>query len=181
MLWIAMPNRRPVRPIPHNSATDWIAHAIGTVGFSGHLPGAPGTWGTFATAPLYFFWLGHLPPLVYLVSLVGFYFIGAWAVSICDPLFRTHDSTDIVIDEFVGFLAGMTLVPVNVWTLAAGITLFRIYDISKPWPCRIFDRKAEGHHAVVLDDLFAGIWTFLTLHLLGYLCRAGHLPAVFWS
>ncbi len=176
-----MPNRTPVKPIPHRSAADWIAHIIGTVGFSGHLPVAPGTWGTFATAPLWYFGLSHLPIVPYLVALVGFYFAGVWAISVCDPLFQTHDSTDIVIDEFVGFLVTMILVPVNIWTLGVGLGLFRLFDITKPWPCRIFDRQAEGSHAVVLDDVFAGIWAFLCLQLLGYLCRAGYLPAAFWS
>ncbi len=176
-----MANRKPSRPIPHGSASDWIAHFIGTVGFVGHLPGAPGTWGTIVTAPLWYVWLSHLPPLLYLGTVAGFYFIAAWSIGICDPLFKTHDSTDIVIDEFVGFLASMILVPVNLWTLAAGLVLFRVFDITKPWPCRIFDRKAEGSHAVVLDDLFAGLWTLLCLHVLGYLSRAGHIPAEFWG
>lgn len=122
-----------------------------------------------------------MPPLLYAVTLAGFYFAGVWAISVCDPLFQTHDSTDIVIDELVGFLTGMMLVPVTPYTLITGIVLFRIFDIAKPWPCRIFDRKHEGAHPVVLDDFMAGIWTLVCMHILGYLSRSGHLPAWFWG
>jgi phosphatidylglycerophosphatase A len=44
--------------------------------------------------------------------------------------------------------------------------LFRFFDITKIPPARFFDQKMKNGYGVVLDDVVAGIYACLSLHLL---------------
>ncbi len=55
------------------------------------------------------------------------------------------------------------------WALAAGFGLFRLLDITKPWPIRWIERRFPGGLGVMLDDALAGIEAALILALLLYL------------
>jgi phosphatidylglycerophosphatase A len=48
----------------------------------------------------------------------------------------------------------------------AGFFLFRFFDIVKPPPARQIDRSMRSGTGVVLDDLAAGVYACLALHLL---------------
>jgi phosphatidylglycerophosphatase A len=37
------------------------------------------------------------------------------------------------------------------------------FDILKPWPIRVLDRKVRGGLGIMLDDLLAGAMTWLLL------------------
>ena len=67
--------------------------------------------------------------------------------------------------EIVGFLAAVFLIPWQwPWILAAFL-VFRALDIIKPYPLR----RAEilpGGIGIMLDDLGAGLYTNLILHLI---------------
>lgn len=144
------------------------ARSIATGFGLGHLPKAPGTWGSLAAIPLAWglhvaggFWL--LGPATLAVIALGF-----WAVA------RTpggaDDPSEIVIDEIAGMLIalwplslGLTLAetPAHVfpwpgWVL--GFLLFRALDILKPWPVAWADRLG-GPLGVMLDDILAGAIT----------------------
>jgi phosphatidylglycerophosphatase A len=59
----------------------------------------------------------------------------------------------------------MALVPFS-WSAAiAGFVLFRIFDVTKPWPASRFDRLKTGF-GVVMDDLAAGVYAWAALRLL---------------
>jgi Phosphatidylglycerophosphatase A and related proteins len=51
--------------------------------------------------------------------------------------------------------------------------LFRFFDIAKPWPISKVDRECRGGMGIMLDDLLAGVLTFVLAPviciLLGYL------------
>ena len=67
------------------------------------------------------------------------------------------DASGIVIDEVIGYLVTMLLVPFGWRTAALGFLLFRLFDILKPWPASAFDRVKSGL-GVVMDDVAAGVW-----------------------
>ena len=129
----------------------WIAFGFG----SGLIPRAPGTAGTVAAIPLYVL-LSPLAWPFYVGFLILFAIVGVWA---CERTARDLDSKDpsaIVWDEWVGFLATMVAAPSGwIWILA-GFTLFRLFDISKPWPVSVADRRVPGGLGIMLDDLIAG-------------------------
>ena len=50
--------------------------------------------------------------------------------------------------------------------LILGFALFRFFDIVKPWPIRLIDRRLGGGLGIMLDDLLAGIFANAVLWLL---------------
>ena len=129
---------------------------------SGLSPKAPGTAGT-VVAVLLFPLLAPLPLPVYLgvvvvATLVGFYLCGKAAEQL-----QVHDHPGIVWDEMVGFWLAMTAIPTSWPWLLAAFVLFRLFDIWKPWPIRQLDKKVHGGVGIMVDDLLAGLFTWVIL------------------
>ncbi|GAB7024956.1 phosphatidylglycerophosphatase A family protein [Geotalea toluenoxydans] len=132
---------------------------------AGFSPVASGTVGTLAAIPLYLV-LARLSLPLYLLTLLGFFFYACWASDRAEFIFGEKDSGKIVIDEVIGFLITMTGVPCSWQGIVAGFFLFRFFDITKIPPARFFDRRVKNGYGVVLDDVVAGIYAAIVLHLL---------------
>lgn len=133
---------------PHH----WLAFGFG----AGLVPWAPGTAGTLVGVPFYLL-LAPLPLVGYLAVLAGLTLIGVWA---CDRTAAELDEGDpsaVVWDEILGLLVTLTAAPTGWGWILAGVVLFRIFDILKPWPIRVLDRRLKGGWGIVLDDLLAGL------------------------
>ena len=131
----------------------------------GYVPRAPGTAGTIAAIPFYFL-LRLLPLYGYLACVLGIGLVACWAAGEAERIFQEQDSKRIVIDEAVGFFITMTALPPTWPYLIGGFCLFRCFDILKPPPIRLIERKVEGGYGVVLDDVLAGIYAHIALRLL---------------
>ncbi|MFD2168213.1 phosphatidylglycerophosphatase A [Thalassotalea euphylliae] len=123
---------------------------------SGLAPKAPGTFGTLAAIPLYLV-LMQFSTTVYVVAtllacVVGVYICGKAADDV-----GVHDHPAIVWDEIAGFLVTMAFVPLTTLNILLGFILFRIFDIWKPWPISIADKKVHGGLGIMLDDVLAGV------------------------
>lgn len=123
---------------------------------SGLAPKAPGTFGTLAAVPLYLL-LNQFSTPVFLAGVVLVALAGIWICDRASKKLGTHDHPGIVWDEFAGFL--VTMIPASgSWvSLVAGFALFRLFDIWKPWPISLADKKIGGGLGIMLDDLLAGI------------------------
>jgi phosphatidylglycerophosphatase A len=136
-----------------------------TWGGTGYSPVASGTVGTLAAIPLYLV-LARLPLPLYSVTLIPFFFFSSWVSGLAEEIFGEKDSGKIVIDEVVGYLVTMTGVAVSWKWVVAGFFLFRFFDIVKIEPARYCDRHVKNGYGVVLDDVVAGIYSCLVLHVL---------------
>lgn len=137
-----------------------------SLGFgSGLAPVAPGTFGTLAAVPVY--WLVSGLPLTgyVLVTLIAFG-AGVYLCGYTSRALGVHDHSGIVWDEIVGYLITMIAVPVQWQWMLAGFLLFRLFDIVKPWPIRWIDRQLHGGFGIMFDDVVAGIFALLALHLM---------------
>src|SRR5512138_2418640 len=132
---------------------------------AGLSPVAPGTVGTAAAIPLYLL-LGRLPLGWYLAFLLIFSAGACWVADRAEALYERHDPGLIVIDEVAGFLLTMAGSAFGWQEILAGFLLFRFFDVVKPFPARTIDRQLKNGCGVVLDDLAAGLYACLTLHLL---------------
>lgn len=132
---------------------------------SGLSPVASGTVGTLAAIPFYLI-LSPLALPLYLLTLLAFFFFSCWAAGQAEEIFGEKDSGKIVIDEVIGYLITMTAVTPSWLSITAGFLLFRFFDITKIPPARFFDRNLKNGYGVVLDDVIAGIYACLSLHLL---------------
>jgi phosphatidylglycerophosphatase A len=137
---------------------------------SGASPFLPGTVGSLMALPFYWV-LQYLPPLQYaLVVVVGF----AVGVLICDKTSRdlgVEDHGGIVWDEIIGMWATLFLAPAGWLPMIIGFLLFRVFDIVKPWPVSLADKKVKGGFGVMLDDLLAAVYAGVALHLVLYFLK----------
>jgi phosphatidylglycerophosphatase A len=157
--------------IPANTIRSVWRNPIHFIAFgfgSGTLPKMPGTWGTVVAIPIYLL-MTHLPLWGYIALTTVLILI---SFVICDITARdigVHDHPGIVLDEIVGYLLTMMLVPTGWFWVIAGFILFRIFDIWKPFPIRWVDRKVHGGVGIVVDDLLAGVYAWIILQLMALL------------
>lgn len=90
--------------------------------------------------------------------------MAAWFAERAEEIFQERDCQRIVIDEIAGFLLANFLSPARFETLAMAFLLFRFFDIMKIAPANRAG-QIKGGTGVVMDDLVAGLYTFLILRL----------------
>lgn len=134
---------------------------------SGLSPKMPGTIGTLAAIPFFLLFAG-LPLIGYLFIIVVACAAGVYICDYAATKMRVHDHAGIVWDEFVGYWITMLLIPVNWKTVLLGFVLFRLFDIIKPWPINVVDRKTMGGFGIMLDDAMAGVAAWLCMMALVY-------------
>ena len=134
--------------------SEWLATCFKI----GHLPFAPGTWGSLAAVIGWFLWLQYLDPLVFIVLIITIFTIGVFATNIIIDHNGEKDPSRIVIDEVVGQWLGLLMLPDGPLYIAGAFILFRSLDIIKPWPIRLLEQFPKGW-GVMLDDMLAGLLT----------------------
>ena len=140
-----------------------------SLGFgSGLSPYAPGTAGTLAAIPLFWF-MSTLPLAVYLAVVGVLFLIGIYLCQVTTDRLGVHDHSAIVWDEVVGYLLTMTAIPFDWRWVLAGFFLFRLFDVWKPWPVRALDRSVGGGLGIMLDDVGAAIYAALSLQAILYI------------
>jgi len=132
--------------------------------YTGFIPVASGTWGTAVGVLLYLI-LPHQSVMLYLALVLLLSFGGAWVSDKAEAIWGVPDSSKIVIDEIVGYLWGMILIPATWKFVLLGFVIFRVMDILKPPPLERFEKFPKGW-GVMLDDIGAGVYTCLCLHIL---------------
>ena len=132
---------------------------------SGLVPFAPGTAGTVVAIPIYLIFSPLFWPL-YLLSALALTFLAIYVSQEAEKIFRKKDASQIVIDEIAGFLWTMFLVIPSVLHVMLGFIFFRVFDIVKPFPARLFQNRLPGGYGIVLDDVVAGIYANLLLLIL---------------
>jgi phosphatidylglycerophosphatase A len=142
-----------------------IAKLIATFFYVGLIPIGPGTFGTLAAIPL-FYVLSFTPLYLYLAITVVMILISVWASTVAEEVFGKTDPGQVVADEVCGYLITMILVPVTISNIFLGFLLFRLFDIAKHYPIRNFE-KLPGGWGIVMDDVMAGVYSCITLHILG--------------
>jgi phosphatidylglycerophosphatase A len=131
---------------------------------AGASPVAPGTLGTLAGLPLWLL-LQPLDPAAYLAWVALGFLAGVWICGRTARELGVHDHPGIVWDEMVGLWLTLHLVPAHWGWVLAGVVLFRVFDILKPWPISFVDRRVEGGLGVMLDDVLAGAMAWVALQL----------------
>lgn len=129
---------------------------------SGYFPIAPGTVGTAVAIPLTFLLKSYISPWLYILATIVIFFAGVYASTVSEKHFAKKDPGHVNIDEIAAYLAFMYFLPFDWFTVIAGFFIFRIMDIVKLWPTRKFE-KFPGGWGIMLDDLFAALYTFLIL------------------
>lgn len=143
----------------------WATVFLATGGYAGFLPVAPGTFGSIVGVLI--FWLFRDTSIVFQIILATFISgIGVIVSEEANRIFNEPDSGRIVIDEIAGMLITMIGIPATGYWIFWGFLLFRILDVVKLPPANIFDSKLKNGWGVMLDDVFAGLYGNIILHLM---------------
>ena len=133
------------------------AHFL-ALGFgSGLSPKAPGTMGSLVAIPFYWLLAWALTPAEIALLAIPLFLIG---IPICGRAGRALGVSDhgaIVWDEIVAMLPLLAMVPQHALGWLAAFALFRVFDVTKPWPIRWVDGHVKGGLGVMLDDVLAAI------------------------
>lgn len=118
------------------------------------------------------YWLFFLvsPPLGvvgWLVVLLFAFAVGVYTADKAAPEWG-KDPGQVVVDEGVGFLFTVSLLPTDIWTVIVAFFVFRVLDIIKPPPARQLE-ALPGGWGIVVDDVVAGIYGNLLIRLLFFL------------
>ena len=143
----------------------------------GKIKKVPGSFASLATT-LFLFFLFHILnifPNIILFSVIIIFFISLFAVDIFIKDLTNKDPKEVVIDEFIG-----QSIPICLYEIAHNIPketdqilkfyfimfiLFRIFDITKPYPVSYYDKNFKNSFGVIMDDVCAGLYVVAILVL----------------
>ena len=140
-----------------------LALFIATCAYVGHVPVAPGTFGS--AAGLVLLWavrvLGSSALEIAVVSVL--LVLGVWSATITERISGRIDPGIVVIDEVVGMIVTMVFIPASAFSIVAGFLVFRALDILKPWPARRLERLPGGA-GIMADDVMAAVYGNVAMH-----------------
>lgn len=145
----------------------WKKHLcifLSTGFYSGFMPIAPGTAGSVVGLGIVYL-LKDTGTFFQVVAALLFSVLGIWVSDVASKVFKKHDPQRVVIDEIVGVMITMIGIPLTGYTGLLGFCLFRFFDILKPIPANFADKKLKGGLGVMLDDIVAGIYGNIVMHL----------------
>ena len=143
----------------------------------GKIKKIPGSFASLGTTILLFF-LFHIlyfSPNIVLIFIIIIFFISLYAVNIFIKDLDNKDPKEVVIDEFIG-----QSIPICLYEIAhEGVKetgqvltfyfimfiLFRIFDITKPYPVNYYDKNFKNSFGVIMDDVCAGLYVVAVLVL----------------
>jgi phosphatidylglycerophosphatase A len=148
-----------------------LAVFLASFGYVGYFPIAPGTAGSAAALPLFVAirWINS--PAVELGAIVAVFAIGVWAAHGTEIALGRKDPGIVVIDEVLGMLMTLALLPVSIWGVILGFLFFRALDVVKPFPAAQLEH-IHGGMGIMADDAVAGIYAHLLLRLCMWLVPA---------
>ena len=151
-----------------------LAVFLATCGYIGYAPVAPGTFGSAAGLAIFVLVRSSGSMVVELATIGVLFAIGVWSGTEAEHHFGGVDPGPIVLDEVVGMLITLALLPVNVTGAIVGFLIFRALDVVKPWPAGRFERLPGGL-GVMADDGMAAVYGNLAMHALILIAPAGWL------
>lgn len=154
-----------LRPLPSGmdmkNRRDFLDVCISTWFGVGRLKPASGTWGSLAAIPPGYFIYAYGGMLALALAALAL----LWAGTICADHYGKKsgepDDQAIVVDEVVGMW--IAAIPCEnqlpFWFVA--FFLFRVFDISKPWPASYFEKRKGGGYDAMMDDVVAGLFAMI--------------------
>jgi len=145
---------------PKKTAWAWIVATFVGAGYG--KPG-PGTWGSVAALLLWAAFAFTLHPstltltLALLIGIAVAIVLGVPAATIVERESGRTDPGFVVIDEVIGQWIALLGSPADWRHGLIALVLFRLFDITKPFPVRRLERLPGGW-GIVFDDVAAGLY-----------------------
>jgi phosphatidylglycerophosphatase A len=151
-----------------------VAVFLATCGYVGYAPIAPGTFGSAAGLAIFALARAGGSMYVEIALIVVLFALGVWSGSEAERHFGGEDPGPVVLDEVVGMLITLALLPVNATGALVGFVVFRALDVFKPWPSAQFERL-HGGLGIMADDAMAAIYGNILMRILLAIAPAGWL------
>jgi len=137
----------------------------------------PGSIASLVTTLFLFllFHIANIQPDLILIGVLIIFCISLVAVNFFIKNLDNKDPKEVVIDEFIG-----QSIPICLYEIAHQGTketsqvltfyfimfiLFRIFDITKPYPVSYYDKNFKNSFGVIMDDICAGLYVVAVLVL----------------
>lgn len=141
---------------------------IGSGFYTGYIPFASGTWGSLAALIIYLI-PGFEKPVVIIPAIIVFIILGIITGNKFDVIYG-KDPAECTVDEIVGMWISLLFLPKTFLVVTAAFFLWRAFDIIKPSPARQAE-KLPGGLGIMMDDIIAGLYSLLLLHLILYIFK----------
>ena len=143
----------------------------------GKIKKIPGSLASLTTT-IFLFFLFHIlniSPNMVLIYIIIIFFISLYVINIFIKDLANKDPKEVVIDEFIG-----QSIPICLYEIAHDgakdtsqiltfyfmmFILFRIFDITKPYPVSYYDKNFKNSFGVIMDDVCAGLYVVAILIL----------------
>lgn len=162
----SIPSDKPkfygIRPLPPGTTFKNVNVMIATWFGAGRLKPASGTIGTLAGVPFGMLLQEFVGMIGLAIAALLLLWIGTIAARYYGQKSGQTDDQAIVVDEVVGIWIAAIPAATNPMLWLVAIVLFRLFDITKPFPASYFDKSERGGaFYVMLDDVIAGIYAFM--------------------
>jgi phosphatidylglycerophosphatase A len=134
-----------------------LALLISTCGYVGYAPIAPGTFGSAAGLAVLYLVRFTGSWFVEVSVIVGLFAAGIWSGSRVERDYDRQDPGYVVMDEVVGMLITLFLVPMTPVSALVAFLIFRVLDIFKPFPARRLEHL-HGGLGIMADDAMVGVY-----------------------
>jgi len=137
----------------------------------GYSPIAPGTIGSIFSIVFLYFLIKFVSYSFLVIIFLIILFTSLKLIEKYSNLLKSHDSSTIVIDEFLGIFLIILFYDYLKFTndfimFLLILILFRFFDILKIFPINWVDKNIKNSFGVVLDDLLAGVYSIIVLYSL---------------
>ena len=143
----------------------------------GRISKIPGSIASLVTIIFLFFifQILDLAPDLVLICLIVIFFVSLYSINQFIKNKENKDPKEIVIDEFIG-----QSIPICLYEIAHEgsketnevltfyfimFILFRIFDITKPYPVSYYDKNFKNSFGVIMDDVCAGLYVVAVMVL----------------
>ena len=133
----------------------------------GYSPFAPGTCGSLIALPVSWLLTSKIgifatASLIILLLLAG--------IIIANKLIdQNKDPAWIVMDEFCGQLLVLIFFEISLLYYILSFILFRVFDILKPWPINLVDKRMKNSFGIFFDDILAAVYAILVIKLFNFI------------
>ncbi len=139
-----------------------IERAFGSGFFTGYIPIASGTFGSFAALLIYYI-PGFEKPYIIFSAIFIFAVYGIYLGNKFEKLYG-KDPSQCTIDEVVGMWISLLFLPKKIIVSAIAFLVWRAFDIIKPYPARKLE-KLDGGIGIMIDDVVASIYTLILMQI----------------
>ena len=135
----------------------------------GYSPIVPGTIGSIFSIVFLYFLIKFVSYSFLVIIFLIILFTSLKLIEKYSNLLKSHDSSTIVIDEFLGIFLIILFYDYLKFTndfimFFLILILFRFFDILKIFPINWVDKNIKNSLGVVLDDLLAGVYSIIVLY-----------------